>query len=768
MMKKQLVSILFILFCLYPVFLKAQADQACHYSTEGTDFWFGFMENRLSGNTHYLEITITSRVNAEVTLTYGPNEIFIIKKNVGANQSTTISIDPSLLEPSGSEMTEDKGIHLISDFPVNVYALNYRTQSSDVAVIYPTNSLGKEYLAMCYSPNISGGRESNSEFVIVATRDNTTVQITPSVDTDKGNKAKVKYTVPLKKGQLYQVQSMNKSSANQGDLTGSLIVSNEPIAFYSGVKATPVPYEGSSYDHLYEQIPPTSSWGREFYVVPLESRIKDTYRILAAEDNTIVTIEGINLKVTLNKGDFKEFELTKSQVCRIISTKRVLLAQYCRSQLVDEPNGVGDPFMIIISPVVQKINDVTFEAYRSPKITDIFYVNIITKTSEVNEITLDGRDITSYFKPFPDGIYSYAQVPVTSGTHRLKSNLQDGGFLAFVYGFGSKGSTESYGYGVGFNLDIQLDLGGSLADKTIVICRGEQRKLDAGDYFTTYEWSTGETGSSILVSTEGMFKVKASTQLGCIKMDSVYVKVDDTTVDLGEDRGTCVPGEIILDAKPGFAKYQWQDGSAGETFVVEKTGTYSVIVTNENGCSVSDEVEITVYEPLFTQDYKIATDQHPDITFTNETQFASNYLWDFGDGQTSTEESPTHHYQEVGEYTVTLKAIFQFGCTLSKSSTVKIIPFNLHTPNAFRPDSEIEKNRVFLPVSEGVDSSRYQLHIYSRTGSVIFESTDKSVGWDGRKPNGSNASPGIYVWKVSYTDMQGFQHQQNGTVMLVR
>jgi hypothetical protein len=767
MMKNQLVSLLFILFCLYPVFLKAQADPACHYSTEGTDFWFGFMENRIKVDFHYLEITVTSRVNAVVTLTYGPNEINPIKANVLANQSTPISIDLSSSEPTGSEMIEDKGIHLTSDFPVNVYALNYKTQSSDVAVIYPTKSLGKEYLAMCYSPNSYKDRVSNSEFVIVATKDNTLVQITPSVDTE-GHNAKVKYTVSLKKGQLYQVQSKNQANGVQGDLTGSLITATDPIAFYSGVNATSVPNEGESQDHLYEQIPPTSSWGREFYVVPLESRIKDTYRILAAEDNTIVTVEGINLKVRLNKGDFKEFELTKSQACRIISTKRVLLAQYCRSQSVDERNGVGDPFMIIISPVVQKINDVTFEAYRSPKITDNFYVNIITKTSEINEITLDGRNITSNFKPFSDDIYSYAQVRVNSGTHRLKSNLQEGGFLAFVYGFGSTKSTESYGYGVGFNLDIQLDLGGSLADKTIVICQGEQRKLDAGDYFTTYEWSTGETGSSILVSTEGMVSVMASTQLGCIITDTVYVKVDDPKVDLGEDRGTCVPGEIVLDAKPGFAKYQWQDGSAGETFVVEKTGTYSVTVTNENGCSVSDEVEITVYEPLFTQDYTIATDQHPDITFTNETQFASNYLWDFGDGQTSTEESPTHHYQIVGEYTVTLKAIFQFGCTLSKSSTVKIIPFNLHTPNAFRPDSEIDKNSVFMPVPKDIDLSRYQLHIYSRTGSVIFESTDKNVGWDGRMPNSSSASPGIYVWKISYTDMQGFQHQQNRTVMLVR
>lgn len=768
MMKTKLILILLILYCLCPVRVKAEEDDACHYSTEGTDFWFGFMENRVKGNIHYLEITVTSRVSAEVTLTYGPNEIFIDKKIVGANRSIKIPIDPGMLEPSGSEITEDKGIHLHSDFPVSVYALNYRTQSSDVAVIYPTKSLGKEYLAMCYTPNHENNSESNSEFVVVATEDNTTVKITPSVDTDKGKKAKVQFSVTLNKGQLYQVQSMNQPMASQGDLTGSLITADKPIAFYSGTKSTAVPNQNVSRDHLYEQIPPTSSWGREFYIVPLELRPKDTYRILAAEDNTVVTIEGINSKVTLNKGDYKEFDLSESEACRIISTKRVLVAQFCRSQSVDGPNGVGDPFMIIISPVVQKISDVTFEAYRSNLVTNIFYVNIITKTSEVNELTLDGYSIKNHFKAFPDGKYSYAQVPVTSGTHRLKSNLPEGGFLAFVYGFGSQGSTESYGYGVGFNLDIQLDIGGSLEDKTFVICKGQQRKLDAGDYFTTYNWSTGETGSSIMVSTEGRVIVTASTELGCVKSDTVFVQVDDPKVDLIDDQGSCEPGEIVLVAQPGFTKYLWQDGSTGNTFVVEKTGTYRVTVTNENGCSASDEVEAVVFEPLFTQNYTVATDQHPEIAFVNQTEYAISYLWDFGDGATSTEANPVHTYSQLGEYTVTLAATSEFDCTDTIRSSVKIIPFKLLTPNAFRPESDIAENRVFCPIAEGADPERYRLQIFNRLGSTVYETTDPLAGWDGTLSNGSLAGAGVYVWLVNYWDVQGFQHRDKGTVMLVR
>jgi hypothetical protein len=384
------------------------------------------MQNRLKGEDHSLEITVSSRNGADFTVTYGPEETLIGNFTVAANSSQMVSLDYSILETSGSETIENKGIHLHSTDSVNVYALNFRTQSSDVAVIYPTESLGKEYFAMCYTPNPRNTTESNNEFLIVATKDNTKVSITPTVDTEMSHMAGQTFTVTLNKGQSYQVQSNNRNISGQGDLTGSYILADQPIAFYSGALSTSVPYttaSSNSRDHLYEQIPPTNTWGREFYVVPLEQRIKDTYRILAAEDETIVKIEGINRTVTLNRGAFLEFELSNQQACRIIASKKVLLAQYCRTQNADN-DGVGDPFMIILSPISQKINDVTFVAYESDLIQDMFYVNITTLTSEVDNILLDGSTIgKEHFQTFPNQKYSYAQVPIEKGPHRIAVNL---------------------------------------------------------------------------------------------------------------------------------------------------------------------------------------------------------------------------------------------------------------------------------------------------------------------------------------------------------
>jgi hypothetical protein len=766
-MQKYLYIIGILGLAFLPLCSGGQTKDPCHYSTEGTDFWFGIMENRKRGADHYLEITVTSRNGADFKLTYGTQETLIDSFSVAANSSETIRLDTLLLEPSGSERTDYKGIHLVATDSVNVYALNYKTKSSDVAVIYPTASLGKEYFAMCYTPNPTRTIESNSEFLIVATEDLTTINITPSVDTDKGRKAHITFPIILNKGQSYQVQSMNSSITGQGDLTGSYIQSDKPIAFYSGVKSTAVPFAGGTRDYLYEQIPPTNTWGREFYAVPLKLRTKDTYRILAAEDETTVTIEGLNLTRTLDRGEFYEFDLNSNQACRIMASKKVLFAQYCRSQEADGNNGVGDPFMIILSPVSQKVNDVTFEAYETDLVSDIFYANLTTLTSEIKNITLDGKDISSYFKPFPNKKFSYAQVPLSAGTHRLQNPNKKGGFLAYVYGFGDNNNTESYGYGVGFNLDIQLEIGGSFEaiDDTLLICSGDEIKLETGEYFVGYEWNTKETTPSILVSTEGMYSVIATTAEKCIKTDSLYVKVDKPEISLGRDSAVCLPGEYIIEAEPGFENYQWQDGSTGRTFEVFESGDFWINTTNKNGCRATDTVHVDVLMPklAFKPDFPAVTINHPEITFTNQTEGALTYKWDFGDGTSSTEASPTHRYADIRKYRVLLEAKNNLGCIDTIGTDVEVIPLKFYAPNAFRPDSDIEKNRSFKPFLNATDPKNYQLKFFNRIGSEIFQSLNPDIGWDG-----TNAEQGVYVWIVKYLDIQGYEHQQKGTVMLIR
>ena len=142
----------------------------------------------------------------------------------------------------------------------------------------------------------------------------------------------------------------------------------------------------------------------------------------------------------------------------IESDHPILLAQFMVSNSIDRPPGIsqanwdGDPLMLIISPVDQTRENVAFVAYDSPNIKSKYYVNVVTKIESSSYISLDGSPII--FQTLPNTGLSYAQCHYQR-KHNMNSSCGQW-FIAYVYGYGG---VESYGYGVGFNLSIKLDLG---------------------------------------------------------------------------------------------------------------------------------------------------------------------------------------------------------------------------------------------------------------------------------------------------------------------
>lgn len=86
-----------------------------------------------------------------------------------------------------------------------------------------------------------------------------------------------------------------------------------------------------------------------------------------------------------------------------------------------------------------------------------------------------------------------------------------------------------------------------------------------------------------------------TNQQGCSASIPVQITVNNSpTVDLGLDRSTTTP--LTLDAGNGFISYKWQDNTTNRTYTVSATGIYSVTVTDANGCTGYDEVNITYIE----------------------------------------------------------------------------------------------------------------------------------------------------------------------------
>ncbi len=146
-----------------------------------------------------------------------------------------------------------------------------------------------------------------------------------------------------------------------------------------------------------------------------------------------------------------------------------------------------------------------------------------------------------------------------------------------------------------------------------------------------------------------------------------------------------------------------------------------------------------------------ATEYDPDFVFINSSTGATGYLWDFGDGKTSTLKDPKHTYKnEPGEYEVTLIATSDFGCKDTATITIKVIEdIVFYVPNTFTPDGD-QFNNIFKPImTSGFRADSYTLLIYNRWGELVFESHDPNYGWDGTFV-GQMSPDGTYTWVISF------------------
>jgi hypothetical protein len=354
---------------------------------------------------------------------------------------TTQTIPLSLMITS-SDVVENKGIRVAADREVQMYGLSQAPATTDAYAAIPLAALGTRYRVMSYptSARLSSFQGLTSQFAFAATRDDTTVTITPTANAG-ARTAGVPYTVNLNRLQTYQLKAVGS-----GDLTGTLIVSDKPIAVFSGHLCADVPTNQQACDHLIEQLPSTDTWGSSFMTVSLATRTKgDIIRVLANDDDTTIQVRGDTIvDVVLNAGQTKEF--VGLGINQITATKPVLVAQYSQGTTTD---GVtSDPFMMLVPPASQFLTSYIFATPVNTAIT-IHYVNVVAKTADIQSgtVLLDGAAVAAgSFTAISGTAYSAARISITQGNHSISGSEALG---IYVYGFGP---ADSYGYPGGFGL----------------------------------------------------------------------------------------------------------------------------------------------------------------------------------------------------------------------------------------------------------------------------------------------------------------------------
>jgi ribosomal protein S11 len=119
------------------------------------------------------------------------------------------------------------------------------------------------------------------------------------------------------------------------------------------------------------------------------------------------------------------------------------------------------------------------------------------------------------------------------------------------------------------------------------LCDGDEFYLVAPGNMLRYTWFNGSGNDSFLVNAGGLYFVEITDSFGCKNIDSVDVTAYALpTVALGADTTICETDSLLLDPGSGFVAYDWSTGSSAPS-IYGKSGTYSVTVTDNNGCKGS-------------------------------------------------------------------------------------------------------------------------------------------------------------------------------------
>ena len=794
---------------------------AQNHTTMGTDFWVSYLYFSYANYAPQYQVTLYAFASGPRSCTVtvsnsDSSDPWSSSFNVTPGNVTQVNIPYSLGCTPTSGVVTQKAFHVTATDTISLYLVNLGHNSLDITNALPTESLRPDYMVQAYQSKLN--TDYRSEVVIVATEDSTVVDIHVTAPTLNGFAAGSTHTIHLNSGDTYQLRG---SSNGEGDLSGTTVHARDckRIAVYSGHFCAYVPSNAISCDHIFDQSMPTSYWGRKFLVTSTRSLFDDHVKVMALNNNCQVMKNGV-LWQTLNSGQSAEFTLGSSDPYALIETSEPASVYLFMGSAGDYN---GDPTMVVINPVEQRVKNITFATY-STQFTNTHFVNIIADTGEMQHIRLDGNSVSS---TICFNQYRVARVSLNQGAHTISSTGSNG-FIAYAYGIGSH---ESYGYSVGSSLNyvpvgrLYVDGRPVTDSSTLHFCEGRHYfsiQSDGGIATTSWTVNGEDVGvhSTLIIDTvPGVFHIVGTAMTdstnGC--SGGAYVFELGVTVELHPKYEVHVYDTIVVGELPWhYAGRVYTDSVTDDVIRYYTTfGCDSIILYSL--CVIDDTVReyfydtICVGEPYNLHGFDIWGDtatvagtflyrwsdttyvallyltrmDRPTIHLTVETAGDSSYyLVASSDGNafrwSSEPYDPSLNGQENQRSVIVSPSVpttyylevwnNNYSDCWSRDSIMLVKRTGkrdetLWVPNVFTPDRS--DNNQFKAVGVGI--TEYEISIYHRWGELIFHSYDMDEGWDGTF-NGSKCPSGAYVYLIFYRSIYTPNELQRlfGTVLLLR
>jgi hypothetical protein len=386
--------------------------------SRGREFWLANPTRKQSGSAEARRdpgvLYLVSDLTANYTVTNaGLN--FSANGTVTPGAPATIVLPYNLVAGVNGPVVENMGIHVTSDADISVFLGNLGYSPGpmeDMLLGIPVPSLGTVYYALSY-PDQS---YSASVLAVVAPQNGTHVTIS--------NACNFYQTILLDQGQTFALQCT--------DVSGAQVVSDKPIGvFAADPNGTSVPTDQNSWGYLSQMLFPLGvAWGTDTYGPPTTLEYSYLYRVMAAEDGTVVTVDaggGNTQTVQLDHGAFHELDFpgTNFTGVHFTSNQPILVMQYGASQPGVDDSATPAPYQVQLVPTANFGTSLSFYATPSAPAASVTMANsavIVAPNGAVGSVQLNGVVVAaSSFSALPGGAYQVAQVPVPDGMNAVTS-----------------------------------------------------------------------------------------------------------------------------------------------------------------------------------------------------------------------------------------------------------------------------------------------------------------------------------------------------------
>jgi gliding motility-associated-like protein len=655
-------------------------------SNRGREFWLAygfdysfFHESPVNNQELALYISAEQATTVTVTVT---NTGYSQVLNIPANTVNATILIPKTGANDARTLTDglqNRNIHIISTEPVAVYAHVFSTMVSGATMLMPVETYGYTYHSINYYQTTSQSSPADwySWFYVIASENNTRVEITPSDTTKNGWLPGQTYTVNLNKGESYHVFGKaifdnNPANASK-DMTGSKVVSVvggdgacHPVALFSGSGGIRL-CRGDGGEFMHQQVFPTQAWGTRYLtyhtINNTNTNISETnrnyYRICVLDPTTVVRRNGVPMTGLIKNFFYEHLDSTGGDY--YTADKPFMVSQYTPNKnqcwnfptSTPAPPSYGDPEMFYLSPIEQGQKSVLFYTSRRSSI-DYVYANIILPTAGVASLRVDGNALPgTQVIPHPNlPSYSVALARFI-GPAAQHTIVSDSAFNATVYGLGNY---ESYGYNVG----------------TLI------NKLK---HFGAIE-NTNNTSGNIDTFTCKNTPLRLFVKLAYPAL-SIHWKLSQVAgISPNTDSIISNPVPVGTELINGRTYYVY---TLQQDFVFANTGTFNIPVTFTSAviqnCNQTENANIRVEVkpgPVASFNYSAALCLQDTVVFTGNSDPGifniTGYNWLFDDATTASTVNSTKRFLTAGPHDVRYRIIADNGCIDDTIRTVNILP----------------------------------------------------------------------------------------------